>query len=331
MKRIMLILLALVWLGACFAEELDDLIFKIQDDSLREEIIKVNFAKKDARRAMLYSALLPGAGQFYADKSAFTTYLFPVLELGMIGGIIYFNHRGNEKTEEFEYYANGEDITQTFDYTVDGVNYSYTYAGKRYRRDYQLLTQNVLININEFDIYDGSFFRLDPTDSQHFYEDIGKYNKYIFGWADWFHRFATDPTSPAGDFILDNPDYEYVWVFSGSTDPQLVHRRRWEQNYLIEDYMNGVITNPIDPSRSIASPLRQKYIELRKAANAEYNKSRLFILGLALNHITSAIDAAVLTSQVNRSSLTRNDLKFYYCADLSNNRLTPLVGLSYRF
>lgn len=331
MKKLVLVLLGMCLLSIALAQEIDDLIFKIQNDSLRSDIIKVNFAKKDARRAMLFSALLPGAGQFYADKSHFTTYLFPAIELAMIGGIIYFDHRGDQKTEDYEFYATGEDITQTFNYIVDGQDYSYTYTGKRYRRDFQNAVQEVLKNINAFDIYDDSFFRLDALNTQHFYEDIGKYNKYIFGWADWYYRFATDPTSGDGAFILDNPDYTDAWIFSGSVDPQLVHKRRWEQNYTIEDFMNGVITNPIAPSRPEASPLRRKYIELRNAANSEYSTSRLFVLGLALNHLSSAVQAVFLTNQVNRTAITQNQLQPYYYADLSSGRVTPRVGLSYRF
>ncbi len=331
MKKVLLALLMLGLLSIALAQELDDLIFQIQNDSLQTDIIKINFDKKDARRAMLYSAILPGAGQFYADKSSFTTYLFPALELAMIGGIVYFNHQGNEKTEIFENYATGEVINQTFNYIVDGQEYSYTYTGPRYNRDYQSAVQTVLQNVNAYDIYDGSFFRLDGSNTQHFYEDIGKYNKYIFGWADWYHRFATDPTSEDAAFILEDPDYAFVWIFSGSTDPQLVHRRRWEQNYTIEDFMNGVITHPIDPDRAEASPLRAEYIGLRNAANKEYSRSRLFVLGLAFNHIASAVEAVFLTNRVNRTSLTQNDLKFYYCLDNRDNKLSPMVGLSYKF
>ncbi len=331
MKKLILIILGLCLTGIVLAQNLDDLIFQIQSDTLRNDIIKVNFQKKDARRAMLYSMIFPGAGQFYADKSAFTAYMFPVLEAAMIGGILYFDHRGDKKTDDFEYYATGEDITQTFHYTVDNEDYSYTYTGKRYRREYQSSVETVLKNINAFDIYDDSFFRLDDDNSQHFYEDIGKYNKYIFGWTDWYHRFATDPTSEDGAFILDNPDYEGAWIFSGSVDPQLVYKRRWEQNYTVEDFMNGIIINPISPSSPLASPLRREYIAMRKAANREYTYSRYFMLGLAMNHLSSAVEAVFRTNKVNRTAITANDVKFYYCTDYRDDRLTPMVGLRYSF
>jgi len=122
MKKLVLVILSLILLSAVFAQNIDDMIFAEESDSLANDIIKINYEKKDARKAMLLSAILPGAGQFYADKSAITTYLFPILEIAAIGGIVYFNHQGNEKTKDFENYANGEDIIQTFDYVVDGVS-----------------------------------------------------------------------------------------------------------------------------------------------------------------------------------------------------------------
>jgi hypothetical protein len=59
---------------------------KPEAEKLEADFIKVNYEKKDARLAMLMSMVLPGAGQFYANKSAFTTYLFPILEIGLAAG-----------------------------------------------------------------------------------------------------------------------------------------------------------------------------------------------------------------------------------------------------
>jgi len=145
MKRFLLIILALTMLISLSAQKnIDDLLFgeeqteevPAKDEKLstsaNDDFIRINFQKKDARRAMLYSALLPGLGQFYADKSALSTWVFPIVEAGLIGGIIYFNISGDKKTEDFEYYATGETINQTFNYTVNGVDYSYQYEGPRY-------------------------------------------------------------------------------------------------------------------------------------------------------------------------------------------------------
>ena len=99
MKKFLLLIICLAFLSTLLGQNIDDLIFQNSDKSNEQEIIKVNFEKKDARLAMLYSAILPGAGQFYAKPSAVITYIFPVLEIAMIGGMIYFDQQGDSKTK----------------------------------------------------------------------------------------------------------------------------------------------------------------------------------------------------------------------------------------
>lgn len=311
---------------------LDDLIFGDQQNAqTNEDIIKINFEKKSARRAMLYSAILPGAGQFYADRTAISTYVFPVLELAMIGGIVYFYGQGNKKTREFENYATGEIITQEFNYTVNGQNYSYTYTGPRYNRAYQDSSQTKLKNFYAFDIYDDGMFRLDPTNTQHFYEDIGKYNKYVFGWADWYHNFATDPRSSNGANIFGDSSFDSAWIWAGNPDPQTINLMRWTGNLRIEDLLNGNTNNPVSPGNPNASPMRQEYIQMRKDANQMYGYGRLFSLGLVFNHIASAVDAVMLTTKVNRMSLSDSGVKFRYFTELRDNNITPSIGASWKF
>jgi len=349
MKRFILLAVALLLTMPMFAQsDIDDLIFGPEKQeqtpakdpkatqSSDDDFIKVNFKKKDARLAMLYSALLPGAGQFYADKSSLSTWVFPIVEVGIIGAIIYFNMSGDKKTDEFEKYATGETITQTFNYTVNGVDYSYTYQGPRYQRAYQNLTQNVLMSFFPSDIYDTNFFRLDPTNTQHFYEDIGKYNKYIFGWADWFYNFATDPMT--GNFVLDNPEYfaasfpglnlNNVWIWA---DTQYDYSRRWTANVQIDDFLNGNAGNHIAPGTALASPMRQEYIQMRNDANSQYSVARIMTLGLAFNHLISAIDAVMLTKKVNKTYITQNDLQLKYFTAFRDGRISPSLGFSWSF
>lgn len=338
MKKTILLILGLALLSGAFAQNIDDLIWQDPKEDT-SDIIKVNFEPKDARRAMLYSALLPGAGQFYAQPSAFTAYLFPVLELAAIGGIIYFNKKGNDQTEAFQTFANGEIVTQTFDYTVGDSTYHYTYQGTRYRREYQNAVQTVMMNINPgtLDIYDGTFFRLDETDTQHFYEDIGKYDKYVFGWADWYHNFATDPTSGNGSFYLNQIPNNASWVFNpNNTEPSTIVNNRWIKNYRIEYYLNNLgnlnPANAVDPGTNAASPWRQEYLNMRRAANQQFYYANYFTLGLAANHIAAAIEAFTRTNRVNRRAITQNSFKLrYYTGLSSNNNLTPSLGFNYRF
>ncbi|HNQ43682.1 MAG TPA: DUF5683 domain-containing protein, partial [Candidatus Cloacimonadota bacterium] len=114
---------------------IDDFLWQEDEDKpsteLDNDIIQVNYARKDARRAMLYSMLFPGAGQFYADKSSFTTYVFPILEAGFITGIIVYANRGKDKAKRYENYATGEQI----DYVLGDGTTIQTYRYDRSRQD----------------------------------------------------------------------------------------------------------------------------------------------------------------------------------------------------
>ncbi|MEF3695240.1 MAG: hypothetical protein V3576_07825 [Candidatus Cloacimonadota bacterium] len=279
-----------------------------------DDLITVNYQKKDARKAMLFSMILPGAGQFYADKSVIRTYIYPVVELALIGGILYFNNQGDKKVDDYEYFANGETITQQIG--------DYSYTGPRYRREYQNNVQAILIAHSNVDIYDGTFFRLDSNDTQHFYEDIGKYNKYIFGWADWYHTFAAE----AGDFVLDLPEYEDAFVLSGDGIDA-----RWLGNHTIDNIIAGNMSAMVPSSSPTNSLMRREYIDMRKDAETEYSSARLVSLGLIANHFISAIDAVLLTNDRNRMSISQSPFQMNYYTALRENRITPTFNLSYRF
>ncbi len=311
------------WLFGTGHEKKDE-----QQPADEDALIKINFQKKDARLAMLYSALLPGAGQFYAKKSSLATWVFPIIEVGLIGGIVYYNIQGDKRTDDFEKYANGETINTTFNYTVNDTEYSLNYIGPRYNRNFQLQTQSVLRDFYPNDIYDDHFFRLDNANTQHFYEDIGKYNKYIFGWADWYYNFAVDPRD--GSFAFDDDFFKPAWIWANTQEE---HSSIWTKNVRIEDFLNDPNSpQHIAPGTALASPMRQHYIQMRKDANTSYKFARIATMGLAFNHIASSIHAFALTKQVNKTYLTEAppvQLKYYTA--LKDGRVQPSLGLVWTF
>ena len=336
MKKILIVLLCLGLMVPVLAKKGDDdWIFgtgpekeEVEQQADDDALIKINFQKKDARLAMLYSAILPGAGQFYAKKSSLATWIFPIIEVGLIGGMVFYNIQGDKRTDDFENYANGEMINTTFHYTVDDTDYSLNYVGPRYNRNFQAQTEAVLRDFYPNDIYDQDFFRLESANTQHFYEDIGKYNKYIFGWADWYYNFAVDPRD--GSFAFDNEDFVDAWIWA---DTQYEHSSIWTANVRIEDFLNGHgSTHHIAPGTPIASPNRQHYIQMRKDANASYKNARIATMGLAFNHIASSIHAFVLTKQVNKTYLTEAPpIQLKYYTALRDGRVQPSLGLVWTF
>lgn len=343
MKKLIPLMLILIISFALYAQgskddkNIDDFLFEDpeqeQSDAIKgsdEAIVQVFYDKKDARKAMLYSMLLPGAGQYYANKSSIGTYLFPVIEVALLGGLFYYNHKGNQKTKDYEKYATGEMVT---------VNIAgYDYVGPRYSRAFQQSVQAILIGYIDHTgigdpsgyVYNSEFFNgLHATNTQHFYEDIGKYDKYIFGWADWYHTFATNSD---GVFVLNDEAYKYgAWNIAGTEGGQ-ANTIRWLGNCPIDEYdPDSTQNNYINPSSPAASPMRREYIRMRQDAEGDYSTARLLGMGMAINHLVSGFDAIRVTNKRNRYFLSDSGIKLHYYADLRYQSFTPSLALSYSF
>ncbi len=292
----------------------DKTIKSTESDSLVNDIIRVNYSKKNAQLAMTMSAILPGAGQFYVDKSSIAAYIFPVIELAIIGSIVYYNKQGDDKVKDYKKYINEE-------ITVDINGYSYT--GSRYRRDFQTAVEDTLKRIHSADIYDGVFFSLDASNSQHFYEDIGKYNKYVFGWADWYLTYAELPTI-GQPILVPDPHPVFIFDFMNPTDPRFNGPdNKWQYNV--------PLAGPSNQYDRPSSPLRAEYIKMRQAAEDKYRVANYLSFGIAVNHIVSAIDAVRKTNNLNRLYLSQNRVKMQYYASIKDGYITPMLGLNLAF
>jgi hypothetical protein len=322
----LVIVLAAVDLIAQTSNPLDDMLLEdskpvrkstniTKSDSLTNDIIRVNYEKKNAKLAMLMSAIVPGAGQFYVSKSNISAYIYPVIELALIGGMIYYDKQGDDKTKDYKKY-----VTETITLDLNG----YTYTGSRYRRDFQSSVETILKNVHSADIYDNIFFSLDNTDTQHFFEDIGKYNKYVFGWVDWYSTYAEAQPLPYGAPVNPNPTFIFTFMSPplDAADPRI---NSASNKWLYNVPLNG------DSWDSPSSELRNEYVKMRKDAEAEYRTGHYLGFGLALNHIVSAIDAARVTNKANSLYLSDSNVKFHYYADLSNGNVTPMLGMKISF
>jgi len=278
----------------------------IKDEELTNDIITVKYEKKDARLAMVMSAILPGAGQFYGNKASWTTYLFPILEAGFIYGMIYFDDKGKDKERAYERYANQEVIQDTIGNVV--------YTGVRYRREFQSAAELSIMGVHQEDIYDNTLFRLGSQNNQEFYEDIGKYDKYIFGWVDWYYKYAYDGSNPTAPIWVWSPDAQtatHQWIGNYPTNPAfIVTGQTYDTPY---------------------SPLRAPYIQMRKDAEKEYDKATTMSFLIAANHIAAALDAVRVTNARNRAYLSELPIKLNYATVLKSNKLTPTLFLTAKF
>ncbi|MDA3814203.1 MAG: hypothetical protein PF570_08125 [Candidatus Cloacimonetes bacterium] len=299
MKKIFMITLILIISSAAIAQELDN------------DIIQINYEKKSLAKAMMLSSLFPGAGQFYANPRSITTYIFPLIEIGLIAGYFINYNEGLDKEAEYQDFA---DI--------------------HYNRDQQWFAQEDLINdpMNNSNFY-ADHFRLDgieklddgswyiwENNTQHFYEDIGKYNKYVFGWNDWFDIYATDENGAtvSPEWLWEETtDEKNMWIGNTATNPG--------SEYLIGN------TNYSDPY-TIYSGYRAEYIGMRRDAEDLYDKAEYFSFGLVANHILAAIDAVRLTRIHNREYLSNtSQLEINFAPIFVNNNFSPALMITKRF
>jgi len=230
--------------------------------------------EKSIRNAIIFSAVLPGAGQFYVDQYEWTAYVFPVIEIGLWAGLIYFHNKGISKEREYERYA---------------LQY--------YHREYQKEIQQILIDHGSSDsaFYENGFFRLDETNTQHFFEDIGKYDKYIFGWEDWYQTFYVDTH---GAIPWEFVDQKFVGpVDSPLRDTYIAMRNKAKEYYSTSRSMRYFIVanhalSALDAFRVAKRHNRQvnrqqsysKGIQIRPELQTAYINDRLVpMLGLSLS------------------------------------------------
>ena len=274
-------------------------LFSLTAQEIRNDIIDVKYSKKSARRAMILSSLFPGAGQYYVDKSNLATYIFPVIEIGLWAGYLYYNSEGKNAESDYE-----------------------DFADLHYNRDYQNSAQLDLIEDpeNNSSFYD-DHFRLDGTNTQHFYEDIGKYNKYVYGWEDWYDIYAT-----AGNGSFTSPNWIWNETASGA---YLMEGLNSPNNPDSEYYVGN--ESAYDSENGLYSVYRQEYIVMRKDAETIYDNGRYFSFAIVANHIASALHAVRITRKYNRAYISTSSIEFKLVPMVVNNNLSPALLVHTRF
>lgn len=291
-SRILYIMIMLVCMGGLFAQ--------VEELEPADDIIQVHYEKKSAATAMLLSALFPGAGQFYADPSAVTAYIFPVIEIGLWYGFFMYNSEGADKEDEYM-----------------------RYADEHYNRSYYAVASTDLMNVvnpdvnpgdSQDDIYNEQHFRLDSENTQHYYEDIGKYSKYIFGWEDWYAIYA-DPANGPIDWVFDGPE----------DDPN----HRWIGNYPTHpDYGDQEEPDDLD---SFKGSYHKTYVKMRGEAEDSYAVADNISFMLVANHLLAALDAIRVTRNHNADYISQVTPRIRYRTAVVNQRLTPMITISARF
>lgn len=142
--------------------------------------------KKSPLLAGLLSAVIPGAGEFYAE-SYWKAGIFAAIEAAAITVAIIYNNKGDKATDEFKAFANENWSARRYaewlnTYRVElGITNDPIDPDRVDRGDYSQLNANERqVNVG------GKAFshQLPPYGDQQYYELIGKYHQFNHGWSD---------------------------------------------------------------------------------------------------------------------------------------------------
>ncbi len=148
------------------------------------EIAPVKFSNYDEKSpwlAALFSAILPGSGEFYAG-SYIKAGIFVAIEAAFISTAIIYNNKGDNKTNDYKNYADHHwSVVKYAQWLIDYHN-----------ADPAIITSDdpnlppwERVNLSLLNQYEVGSHNLVMHGEQQYYELIGKYYQYSPGWDDY--------------------------------------------------------------------------------------------------------------------------------------------------
>ncbi|MDZ7362352.1 MAG: hypothetical protein ONB46_16770 [candidate division KSB1 bacterium] len=132
--------------------------------------------QRSVGKALLFSAVIPGSGQLY-NKSFLKGLAFVGIEIGAWAINAIYTQRGNEQEREFERYADAHWSEEEYwDFIFAMCQRDPQSAAYNCRRD-------DLKSLRRWERDHFSHF-LPEEKNQTYYENIGKYDQFNFGWDD---------------------------------------------------------------------------------------------------------------------------------------------------
>lgn len=192
MKNALVIIISFVLVSSSFAQEIpnkEDLTHyaltssELTNKNTQENEIKENFHKnisagneKSPVIGGLLSAVIPGAGEFYA-KSYLKAAIFLAVEAGMWIGYATFQNKGNTQTDSYQAYANQNWSVRKY------ATWLRDQAGATGVNPSEADLNTLRNQINAFEATHFSH-QLPNYGTQQYYELIGKYQNFVPGWSD---------------------------------------------------------------------------------------------------------------------------------------------------
>lgn len=238
---------------------------------------------RSPRRALFYSLLVPGAGQYYA-RSKVKAAGFLAVEASLFAVRYYFNKQGDDKDRVFRDFSDAhyKDSTYAAWYRWTGIDTA---------------TNQIGLDTN-YKAHDAFYQDEKSRKSQQYYEMINKYNQFVYGWDDVepsldSMQSGEIPDTIAGHAVLAYDQYRLVVE-------QL-------------DTILGYSQNQIHAA------------QLSAESNSEYRKADNVWFAILLNHVCSAVDAA-LTAKRHNQLMLKQKLSLLHRMHIESRMFAGAVG-----
>ncbi|MDE3057946.1 MAG: hypothetical protein KGJ59_08315 [Bacteroidota bacterium] len=245
---------------------------------------KIGGEEKSSLLAGAMSFVVPGSGEFYSG-SYLKSGIFFTVEVAAIATAILYNNKGDSKTSQFEAYANAHWSAVRYAQWIEQYGASQYGPQLTQAMDYTAIANHDFSQINAWESgthSEGFSHQLPSYGEQQYYELIGKYRQYKFGWD-------TYPQDANGVPVSDNGNYD------GMIPQQML-------NYSAD----------------------------RGKANDYYYASALAVGVVVVNHVLSALDAALTANSHNRTLETSMGMRLQKI-DESRSEFVPEFHLSLNF
>jgi hypothetical protein len=166
------------WTGAKFAAS------EFEDFPMTADLLNTSY--RSPSKAFLYSMLIPGSGQIYND-SKIKAGLFMAIEAVAWVDWLVNQKQGKKKTDEYNIFADRE------------------WSAERYT-NWLIETYGIISDTSEFERNDSTMrftHHLPETKTQQYYEMIGKYDQFRYGWSDTDYLIGKDKSPRREKYLQD--------------------------------------------------------------------------------------------------------------------------------